>query len=50
MQEEAKLDIPELHAVAFSPKSTYLITFQRPNKEAGNADKNLKVRLSLFTM
>ena len=40
--QEAKLEAPGIHAVAFSPKGTFLITFQRPSKEAGNADKNLK--------
>ena len=40
------VDTPEVIAVAFSPQNTYLITYQRPRKEAGNADKNLKVHLA----
>lgn len=41
--QEAELDIPGLHALDFSPQANYIITFQRPSKESGNADKNLKV-------
>lgn len=43
--QERKLEIHDLHAAAFSAKGTYLITYQRPSKEGGNADKNLKVTL-----
>ena len=32
-------------AVAWSPAGAYLQTFERPNKELGNAYKNLKVQL-----
>lgn len=39
------LKVPQIVAVAFSPSSTFLQTFQRPQKEAGNADKNLKVTM-----
>jgi hypothetical protein len=39
----AFLDLPGVAAVAFSPKNTYLTTFQRPQPGAGNAEKNLKV-------
>ena len=39
----AHLDLPNVVAVAFSPKSTYLTTFQRPQPAAGNTEKNLKV-------
>ena len=42
----AHLDLPNVVAVAFSPKSTYLTTFQRPQPAAGNTEKNLKVTLS----
>lgn len=35
----------QVTAVAFSPKGTYLATFQRPAKqEGGGSDKNLKAR------
>ncbi len=37
------IKLPQIVAVAFSPNSTFLQTFQRPQKDAGNADKNLKV-------
>lgn len=37
------LKLPLLVAVAFSAENAFLQTFQRPQKEAGNADKNLKV-------
>lgn len=30
-------------AVSFSPKNTYLTTFQRPPQGSSNAEKNLKV-------
>jgi hypothetical protein len=33
-------------AVAWSPKGSYLETFERPDKEKGNAFKNLKVSCS----
>ena len=36
-------------AVAWSPRGTYLQTFERPSKEQGNAFKNLKVRTVLFS-
>ena len=39
----AQLDLSNVVAVAFSPKSTYLTTFQRPQPSAGNTEKNLKV-------
>lgn len=45
----AKLDLPNVVAVAFSPKSTYLTTFQRPQPSAGNTEKNLKVRSLLLS-
>lgn len=35
--------LPQLVAVAFSAENSFLQTFQRPQKEAGNGDKNLKV-------
>lgn len=38
-----ELDIPGLHALEFSPQANFIITFQKPSKETGNADKNLKV-------
>jgi len=41
--QDSILKLPQIVAVAFSPGSTLLQTFQRPQKEAGNADKNLKV-------
>ncbi|KAK9828927.1 hypothetical protein WJX72_002838 [[Myrmecia] bisecta] len=37
-----KLAVPAT-AVAFSPQNTFLQTFERPNKDAGNAQKNLKL-------
>ncbi len=43
--QDSILKLPQLVAVAFSPGSTFLQTFQRPQKEAGNADKNLKVTM-----
>ena len=39
------MNIPGLHAMDFSPQANYIITFQKPSKESGNADKNLKVSL-----
>lgn len=42
-QKGTILKVPQIVAVAFSPSSTFLQTFQRPQKEAGNADKNLKL-------
>lgn len=45
----AHLDLPNIVAVAFSPKSTYLTTFQRPQPGAGNTEKNLKVDLRLLS-
>lgn len=44
----AFLDLPGVAAVAFSPKNTYLTTFQRPQPGAGNAEKNLKVVIGLY--
>ena len=41
--QEGQLGIPGLHALDFSPQSNYIITFQKPSKDSGNADKNLKV-------
>ena len=41
--QAALLNLPNIVAIAFSPKNTYLITFQRPQPGAGNAEKNLKV-------
>ncbi|KAA6416608.1 MAG: eukaryotic translation initiation factor 2A-like [Trebouxia sp. A1-2] len=41
--QDSILKLPQIVAVAFSPGSTLLQTFQRPLKEAGNADKNLKL-------
>ena len=43
--QDSILKLPQIVAVAFSPDSTLLQTFQRPQKEAGNADKNLKVTM-----
>jgi hypothetical protein len=43
--QDSILKLPQIVAVAFSPGSTLLQTFQRPQKEAGNADKNLKVTM-----
>jgi hypothetical protein len=43
--QDTILKLPQIVAVAFSPGSTFLQTFQRPQKEAGNADKNLKVTM-----
>ena len=34
-------------AAAFSPRGTYLATFQRTRPEAGNTEKNLKARAGL---
>ena len=45
--QDTTLKLPQIVAVAFSPNSTYLQTFQRPQKDAGNADKNLKVAIVL---
>ncbi|KAK9918766.1 hypothetical protein WJX75_006714 [Coccomyxa subellipsoidea] len=42
-QQVAALDLPSVVAVSFSPKNTYLNTFQRPPQGSGNAEKNLKV-------
>ena len=42
----AHVDLPNVVAVAFSPKSTYLTTYQRPQPGAGNTEKNLKVRVA----
>ena len=39
----ASLELPNLTAVAFSPKATYLTTFQRLQPGTGSAEKNLKV-------
>ena len=41
--QAAPLNLPNIVAIAFSPKNTYLTTFQRPQPGAGNAEKNLKV-------
>ena len=41
--QAALLNLPNIVAIAFSPKNTYLTTFQRPQPGAGNAEKNLKV-------
>lgn len=39
-----RIAVPGVVAIALSPKATHLITLSRPNKEEGNAAKNLKVR------
>jgi hypothetical protein len=43
-QELQRLEVAGVAALAFSPKGTYLATYQRPAKqEDGSSDKNLKV-------
>ncbi|BDA46939.1 Eukaryotic translation initiation factor 2A [Coccomyxa sp. Obi] len=42
-EQVAALELPMVVAVCFSPKNTYLTTFQRPPPGSGNAEKNLKV-------
>lgn len=43
--EVVRLPVPGVLAVAFSPKGTYLTTYQKPVKaEGGGIEKNLKVR------
>ncbi|ODQ56482.1 translation initiation factor eIF-2A [Saitoella complicata NRRL Y-17804] len=40
----ATLDVPNVFEIAFSPKGTYVQTWQRPSKaEDGNATKNLQI-------
>lgn len=40
----SKLEIPNVYELGFSPKGSYLITWERPSKdEKGDAVKNLKV-------
>lgn len=43
--QTGKLDVANLIAAAWSPRGTYLQTYERPSKEQGNAHKNLKVTL-----
>jgi len=43
----ARLEAPGVMAAAFSPRGTYLATFQRTRPEAGNTEKNLKARAGL---
>lgn len=46
MQMQSKtIELPNVVAVAFSSSGTYLQTFQRPQKDAGNAEKNLRVSI-----
>ncbi len=40
----ARLEAPGVMAAAFSPRGTYLATFQRTRPEAVNTEKNLKAR------
>ena len=42
----AQLEVPGVMAAAFSPRGTYLATFQRTRPDAGNTEKNLKARIS----
>lgn len=42
----ARLEVPGVMAAAFSPRGTYLATFQRTRPDAGNTEKNLKARPS----
>ena len=42
--QTGQLDVKNIIAATWSPRGTYLQTFERPNKELGNAHKNLKVR------
>ena len=43
-EERLQFSLQSVQAIAFSPKGTYLLTFQRPSKgEDGAASKNLKL-------
>jgi hypothetical protein len=39
----AVFDVPNVVAAAFSPRTAFLTTYQKPQQPGGNAEKNLKV-------
>lgn len=41
--QTGELAVTNVIAAAWSPRATYLQTYERPSKEQGNAHKNLKV-------
>ena len=48
--QTGRLLVKNVIAAAWSPRGTYLQTFERPSKELGNAHKNLKVPVHAATL